>query len=44
MCSDFKTKRVTNPLVPTYRLPYVAPVVPEPPREFLRNTLDISDI
>jgi hypothetical protein len=30
--------------MPRYKLPYVAPVDPEPPRPLLRNTLDISDI
>lgn len=43
-CNDFKTNRVINPLMPKYKLPYVPPVDPEPPRKYLRNTLDISDI
>lgn len=43
-CAEFKTNRVTNPIVPRYKLPFVPPVDPEPPRPFLRNTLDISDI
>lgn len=42
--NQFKTSRVTNPIAPRYKLPYVPPLDPEPPREFLRNTLDISDI
>lgn len=43
-CNEFTSARVTNPLAPRYKLPYVPPVDPEPPRQFLRNTLDISDI
>jgi len=43
-CVDFKTSRVTNPIMPRYKLPFVPPVDIEPPRNFLRNTLDISDI
>ena len=43
-CSDFRTNRVTNPIVPRYQLPYVAPVDPAPSREFIRNTMDISDL
>lgn len=42
--NEFQSARVTNPLAPRYQLPYVPPVDPEPPRQFLRNTLDISDI
>jgi hypothetical protein len=43
-CREFRTKRVTNPIMPRYQLPYVAPVEPEPARKFMRNSLDISDI
>lgn len=35
---------MTNPIAPRYKLPYVPPVDPEPPRIYLRNTLDITDI
>jgi hypothetical protein len=43
-CSDFKTYRVTNPIVPKYKLPYVPSIDPEPPRKFIKDPLDISDI
>ena len=43
-CSGFKTNRVTNPVVPRYQLPYVSPVTPEPPRPFIRDSMDIADI
>lgn len=43
-CNDFKTSRVTNPIVPKYKLPYVPPIDPEPPRKFIKDPLNISDI
>ncbi len=36
--------RQCNPLEPVYQLPSYPEIVPEPPRPFLRDTLDISDI
>ncbi len=43
-CNGFKTNRITNPIVPRYQLPYVPPVTPEPPRPFIRDSMNISDI
>ena len=43
-CVEFNSSRRTNPLQPRYKLPEVTPVDVAPPRNFMRNTLDISDI
>lgn len=40
----FQTRRIVDPVCPTYKLPSVAPVSIEEPRPFIRDTLQVDDI
>ena len=42
--SEFRTKRVVDPLQPRYMLPSASEIVVDPGRKFIRDTLDAKDI
>ena len=43
-CTDFRTRRVVDPLCPKYMLPSASEVVMDPGRKFIRDTMEIQDI
>ncbi len=43
-CTDFRSKRVVDPLCPKYLLPTASEIIVDPGRKFLRDTLQIEDI
>ena len=43
-CTDFKTRRVVDPLCPKYLLPSASDIIADPGRKFIRDNMEVQDI
>jgi hypothetical protein len=43
-CTDFRTRRVVDPLCPKYLLPSASEIVVDPGHKFIRDPMEITDI